>query len=82
MMRFALGQDRRHQYVFGAGNGDAVEVTRAAAQPVRRLRFHIAVRLFNCGAQMFQRGHVQVDGPRADGAAAGHGNAGATGSRH
>ena len=67
---FALGQHGRHHQVFGAGDGDAVEMHGGAAQPIRRDGFDVAVRLVNARAQLFQAENVQVDGPRADGAAA------------
>ena len=48
----------------------------APCESVRRAGFDIAVFLTQLGAQMLQRGDVQIDGPCADGATAGQGNAG------
>ncbi len=76
----AFGEDGGHEDVFGAGDGDAIKVNVAADEAVGRLRFDIAVGLDDGGAEMFERGDVHVDGTRADGAAAGHGDAGATGA--
>ena len=41
-----------------------------APQSIRRDRLDVAVRLMNARAQLFQPENVQIDGPRADGAAA------------
>ena len=72
---FALGQDRGHHQVFGAGDGDAVEVDGGAAQAIGRFGFDVAVRLVDARAQLFQAEDVQVDGAGADGASAGKRNA-------
>ena len=79
---FALGQHGRHHQVLGAGDGDAVEVHHRAAQALGRLGFDVAVRLVDARAELLQAEDVQVDGPRADGAAAGQGNARAPAARH
>jgi hypothetical protein len=68
---FAFGHDGGHEEVFGAGDGDAVEVDQGAAEPIWGLGFDIAVRLGNGGAELLQPGHVEVDGARADGACRG-----------
>ena len=44
---FALGEDGGHHEVFGAGDGDAVEVDDGAAQAVGRDGFDVAVRLID-----------------------------------
>ena len=53
-----------------------------AAQAVGRHGFDVAVRLMDRRAQLFQAEDVQVDGPRADGAAARQRNARAAAARH
>ncbi len=45
-------------------------------------RFDVAVLLGNLRAQMFEARQMKIDGPRADRAAAGQGNARASGARH
>ncbi len=62
--------DRRHQQVFGAGDGDPVEVDRRAAQAVGSLGLDVAVLLADARAQLLQPRQVQVDRPRPDGAPA------------
>ena len=79
---FAGGEHGGHQHVFGAGDGDAVEVDFGAAQSVGRAGFDVAVFLAQLGAQAFEGGDVQVDGARADGAAAGEGDAGDAAAGH
>ena len=49
--RLAACQHGGHHEVFGAGDGDAVEVHRGAAQALGRLGFHVAVRLADARAQ-------------------------------
>ena len=49
-----LGQRRGHQQIFGAGDGDAVEVDLGALQSVRRGGFNVAVVLRDGRAQRFQ----------------------------
>src|ERR1035437_3326973 len=66
----ALGQHGGHHEVFGAGYGDAVEVYHGAAQPLGRQGFDIPVRLVDARAELLQAEDMQVDRPRADGAAA------------
>ena len=56
--------------------------TVGAGETVGRFRFDVAVRLLNARAQMFEAGEVQIDGPRADGAAAGQRDARAAAARH
>ena len=67
---FAAGQHGRHQKVFGAGDGDAVELNIRALQTVGSFGFNIAVLLADFRAQSLEPGDVQIDGTRADGAAA------------
>ncbi len=80
--RFAVRQHGRHQHVFRAGDGDAVELHRRSLEAVGRFRFHISMRLTNAGAQLFQRGNMQIDGTRANGATTRHRNFRATRARH
>ena len=68
--RFALGQHRGHQQIFGAGDGDLVEDHVRAAAAAPRARFEVAVLLGDGRAHLFQALDVQIDGPAADGAAA------------
>ena len=68
---FAASQHGGHQQVFGAGDGDAVEVHLRALRPLGRFGFDVAVLLANFRAQAFEPGDMQIDGTRADGAAAG-----------
>ncbi len=79
---FALGEDGGHHQVFRSSDGDALEVDHSAAQAMERFRFDIAVGLIDSGAQPLQTEDVQIDGPRADGASARHGDARAAGARH
>ena len=57
-----FGENGGHENVFGAGDGDAVKVNVAADEAVGGLGFDIAVRLFDGGAEVFERGDVHVDG--------------------
>src|SRR5262249_55630310 len=77
----AAGQHGGHHEVLGAGDGDAVEVHRAAAESAGRLGFDIAVLLVDGGAELFEAEDVQVDRAGADGATAGEGDAGAAAAR-
>ena len=77
---FAVGQRRGHQQVFGAGDGNFVEDNLAALQPFGA-GFDVAVLLRDLRAQPFQSLDVQIDGTRADGAAAGQRNAGPSAAR-
>ncbi len=71
----AVGEGGGHHQVFGAGDGDFVEVDVGAVQAVG-FGFDIAVLLGDLGAHLLEAFDVQVDGARADGASAGHGDAG------
>ena len=68
--RLALGQDRRHQQVFRAAHGNDGKDDRGALQSVGRRCLDIALVEFDLGAQLGQGPEMQIDGPRADGAAA------------
>ena len=78
---FALGQNGGHEQVLSAGDGDLVEDQVRAAEAVGA-GFKVAVLLGDDGAHFFQALDVQVDGPAADGAAAGHGDARHAGAGH
>ena len=67
--RLALRQAGGHQDVLGAGDADRLEADLGAAQPLRP-RLDVAVLHLDLGAHPLQRGEVQVDRARADGAAA------------
>ena len=71
---FAVGQDRGHEQIFSAGDGDLVEDEMRAAEALGA-GFEVAVLLSDGGAHLFEALDVQVDGTAADGAAAGHGDA-------
>ena len=71
---FAFGEDRGGENVFGSGDGDFREAEVRAAEALGA-GFHVTVVDGNLRAQLFERLDVQVDGARADGAAAGQGNA-------
>jgi hypothetical protein len=79
--RGAPGQRRRHQQVLGGADRDQRELDHGALQAVRRLGIDIAVGEVKLGAQLFKPMQVQIDGPRADGAAAGQRNLGMTVAR-
>ncbi len=81
---FALGQRRGHQDIFRAGHGDFFEDDVRAAQPAaaRRLCLDVAVLGGNLGAHLLERLHVQIHGPRADGAASRQRNARVAQARH
>ena len=74
MIGFAAREHCGHQQILGSGDADAVESELAPFEPVRRFGFDVAVLLMDFRAQPFQRRDVQIDGPRADGAAAGKRN--------
>jgi hypothetical protein len=78
----AFGQNSGHQHILGSGDGDAVEMYLRARQTARRSRFHVAVRILDFGAQLFERGDVQIDRTSADRAASRHRNPRAAGSSH
>ena len=78
---FAFGQHRRGENIFRAGHGDFREAESGAAQTLGA-RFHVAVLDVNFRAEFFERLNVQVDGARADGAAAGKRNARVAEARH
>jgi hypothetical protein len=66
----ALGQRRRHHEVLGAGDGDEVGGDARALEPARP-RLDVAVLDGDLGAEPGQPLEVLIDGPHADGAAAG-----------
>jgi hypothetical protein len=66
----ALGQNRRHEQVFGAGDGGDIEVDLVAPEHFGR-SLDITVLEFDVGPQKRQALEMQIDGPRPDGAAAG-----------
>src|SRR6185437_2659929 len=78
--RFAIGEDGGHQQVFGAGYGDLVEVDVRAFEAVGA-SFNISVLVGDGCAHHFEALDVEVDGAAADGASAGHGDAGDAGTR-
>ena len=73
---FAGGEHGGHQDVLSTGDGDAVEIDFGAAKSMGRASLDVAVFLAKFGAEMLERGNVQVDGPRSDGATARKRNAG------
>ena len=76
----AVRQHRGHHEVLGAGNADPVEVAARAVQSGGGFGLDVAVLLANACAQLLEPTQVQVDGARADGAAAGQGNPGTAGA--
>ncbi len=79
---FAACQRGGHHQVLGSGDGNPVEVDGAAAKTLGGDRLDVPVRLLDAGAKLFQAENVEVDGPGADGAAAGHGHTGPPAARH
>ncbi len=77
---FAVGEDRSHEEIFGAGNGDLVEDDVSALEAVGA-GFEIAVLLGDGGAHGFETLDVEVDGTAANGAATGHRDASHAGAR-
>ena len=73
--RLALGERGRHHDVVRGADRHLGERDARAAQALGRLGDHVAAVDVDLGAQRLHAHQVQVDGPRADGAAAGHGNA-------
>ncbi len=71
---FALGQHRGHQQILRACDGNLVEDQMRAKQPLHA-RLQIAVFLGDRGAHLLQAADMQIDGPAAYGASAGHGHA-------
>ena len=71
MHGLALGQRRRHQRGFGGADRDEGKLDTRALQPARRAGDDIAVFEFDLRAHRLQRLQMQIDRPRADGAAAG-----------
>jgi len=65
-----LASNGRHHQVFGAGDGDAVEMHGGAAQPIRRDGFDVAVRLVNARASCSRPKMCRLMGRAPDGAAA------------
>ena len=72
--RFALGERRRHQQVFGSGDGNFLEDDVSALQPLGA-SFDVAMFLRDLRSELLQSLEVQIDGARANGAAAGQGHA-------
>ena len=74
---FAIGQRRRHQNIFRAGDGDLFEddVRTLQTAALGSARFDVAMRGDDFRAHFFERGEVQIDGTRANRAAAGKRNA-------
>ena len=68
---FAVGEYGGHQQIFGAGDGDFVEENVRALQAVGA-GFDVSVLVADLRAHGFKALDVQIDGARADGAAAGH----------
>jgi len=72
----AVGERGRHHHVLGAGDGRAVEREGRAPEPAaRRARRDVAVLELELRAERRQALEVLIDGARADGAAAGQGDA-------
>ena len=68
----AAGQHRRHQGVVGGADRDLGERDAGCrSSPLRRPGDDIAAFELDLGAERLERGQMQIDGPRADGAAAG-----------
>ena len=76
---FAVSEGGGHQEILGAGDGDFVEDDVGAFKAIGPC-FEIAVLLGDGGAHGCEAFDVQVNGPAADGAAAGHGYAGYAGT--
>ncbi len=71
---FSFSKNGGHEHIFGAGDGDAIEVDARSSESVGGTRFDITVGLFDFRAKLLERGHMHVDGPGSDGTAAGHGD--------
>src|SRR6266478_8932994 len=73
---FAVGEGGGHQNIFGSGDGDFFEdyVRALQAAAIANFGFNVAMGHGNFGAHFFERSEMQIDGPRADSAAAGKGN--------
>ena len=67
-------QCRRHQQIFGAGDGRFAQVKNGAPQPLTT-GFNITVLNANVDAHFFESLQVDIYRPQTDGAAAGQGDA-------
>ena len=67
----APGEHRRHQGVMRGADRDLGQRYLVAGQPARRPGDDIAAFELDLGAERLERLQMQIDGPRADGAAAG-----------
>ena len=68
---FAAGQHRRHQSIMGRAHRDLGQRNPIAGKTARGPRVDIATVKLDLGAERLERGQVQIDRARADGAAAG-----------
>ena len=67
----APGEHRRHQGVVRGADRDLGQRDLVAGEAARRARDDIAAFELDLGAERLERLQMQIDGPRADGAAAG-----------
>ncbi len=74
--RVAAGEHGGHQRIMGGADRDLAEMDAAADQALRGLGDDIAAVELDIGAERLQRREMKIDGPRADGAAAGQGHRG------
>ena len=77
---FAFGESCGHHEIFSSGDGDLVKNNVAAAQPIRT-GFNIAMLLLDGRTEPFKTFDMEIDRPRAYGAAAGLRNASASHTR-
>src|ERR1051326_3204369 len=77
---FTFSESGGHHEIFSAGNGNLVKNNVAAAQAICT-GFNISVLLLDRSTKAFQPFDVEIDRPRANGAAAGLRNAGASHTR-
>ena len=77
---FAVGERSCHQQVFGAGDGDFVESNFGPAQALGG-GFDVTMLLRDLGAKTFESPDMKINGPGADSASAGKGDAGPPASR-
>ena len=68
--RRAFGEGRRHHEILGGADRRQIEINLCAAQLLRR-RLDVAMALLDRRAHRFEAFQMQIDRPRADGAAAG-----------
>jgi len=75
---FTVGERRRHQNIFGSGDGDFVEGNPCAFEAAGAwgARFDIAVSGVDFCTHFFEGGEMKIDGASPDGAAAGKRDAG------